>query len=312
MLKITKNIKEANLVTHSGKFHADDVFATAFMTTLIDDPVVCRVNSVDANLDSNVLVYDIGSGEFDHHMKDFDLRHESGVKYAAFGLLFRKYGMDYLNKIDPEYASEVFKMVEHDLVEGIDAVDNGEFPEINAIYNYKSIDAIIGDFNSAWDEDIDNDYNFMQAVDVALMIFAASVKKCFAKARAKKEVDEAIEKSSNHVMTLSRYMPFKDFILASNDDKAKDILFVITPSNRGGYNVHTVPRDKNTHLTRCDFPKAWGGLLDADLQKVSGVKSATFCHSSLFLATCRDLDDAYLMAKIAINEHNKNVESEEI
>ena len=68
--------------------------------------------------------------------------------------------------------------------------------------------------------------------------------------------------------------------------RKSDILFCITPSNRGGYNVHTIPREKNTHITRCDLPSSWGGLCDKELQDVSGVESATFCHLSLFLGAC--------------------------
>lgn len=299
MIKITKNIDEANLITHSGKFHADDVFSTAFMSKIIDNPVVCRVNNV-LEVKEDVIVYDVGFGKFDHHQKNFDLRHDSGVKYASFGLLFKEFGLKYLETIDKQYAKIVFSMIEHDLIEGIDAIDNGEFPEINANFNYKSVDSIIGDFNASWDEEIDNDIYFMKAVEVADLIFSSVIKKCFSKAKAKKYVDEAIDNSNNHIMFLTQYMPFKDFVISSDNPKAQEILFVITPSNRGGYNIHTIPKDKNTHITRCDFPSSWGGLIDQELQEVSGVKSATFCHLSLFLAACECLDDAYLMAEKAI------------
>ena len=303
MLKITKDVNKANLITHSGKFHADDVFATAFLSKIISNPVVCRVNNISDNME-DVIAYDVGFGRFDHHQKEFDLRHDNGVKYASFGLLFKEFGLKYLDGIDNNYSNFVFSMVEHDLVEAIDAIDNGEFPEINAVYNYKSIDSIISDFNASWDEDVDNDIYFMKAVEVADLIFTSVVRKCFAKAKAKKIVYEAINNSSNHIMFLERYMPFKDFVISSDNPKALDILFVITPSNRGGFNIHTIPKAHNTHLTRCDFPVSWGGLIDQELQEVSGVKSATFCHSSLFLAACETFEDAYLMAEKAILENN--------
>ena len=99
-------------------------------------------------------------------------------------------------------------------------------------------------------------------------------------------------------------MPFKDFVISSVNPKAQDILFCITPSNRGGYNVHTIPKEKNTHITRCDLPSSWGGLCDKELQDISGVESATFCHLSLFLGACGTLDDAYKMARLAIENMN--------
>ena len=39
IMKLTKNIEEANLITHSGNFHADDIFATVFMSKIIKNPV---------------------------------------------------------------------------------------------------------------------------------------------------------------------------------------------------------------------------------------------------------------------------------
>jgi len=304
MLRITKNIEEANLITHSGKFHADDVFSTAFLSEIVSNPVVCRINNVPDVISDDVIVYDVGFGKFDHHQKEFDLRHDSGVKYASFGLLFKEYGLSYLEKIDSNYASSVFSMIEHDLVEGIDAIDNGEFPAIDASFNYKSIDGIIGDFNAVWNESIDNDIYFMEAVGVAKKILSCCIKRCFAKACAKEKVDLAIEKSKDHIMILDEYMPFKDFVISSNNTLANDIYFCITPSNRGGYCIHTIPKGKNTFATRCDFPSSWGGLVDLELQEVSGVKSARFCHSTLFLAVCGELSDAYLMANMAIDAKN--------
>ncbi len=305
MLKITKDAMTANLITHASKFHADEVFGTAFMMHIIDDPIVCRVNNVPDQYNENAIIYDIGSGKFDHHMKDFDERHESGVKYAAFGLLFREYGLDYLKKVIPNDSEEAFKMIEHDLVEGIDAVDNGEFPTITASYSYHGIESLINEFNVCWDDDTDNDKYFLEAVNIAYQYFDRVVLRTAAKLRAKVIVDEAISNSSNHIMELDGYMPFKDFVITSSDPKANDILFVITPSNRGGYNIHTIPRDKTTHETRLDFPKEWGGLMDKELQEITGVETARFCHKELFLATAGTREDAYKMANLAIN--NKNV-----
>ena len=160
-------------------------------------------------------------------MKDFDLRHDSGVKYAAFGLIFKDYGLKYLETIDKDNAGIAYNMIEHDLVEGIDAVDNGEFPIISAPYNYKGIESLINDYNVCWDEEVDNDYLFLQIVEVISSYFDRIVKHIFSKIKAKKYVDEAIKKSNNHVMILDTYMPFKDIVISSELEQAKDFLFAI-------------------------------------------------------------------------------------
>ena len=82
MLKITKEIKEANLITHSGTFHPDDVFSTMFMSRIIENPVVCRTNTPE-EANQNAIIYDIGYGEFDHHGPNARMRNDE-LKYCSF------------------------------------------------------------------------------------------------------------------------------------------------------------------------------------------------------------------------------------
>ena len=86
---------EANLITHGSKFHADDVFSTAFMSLIIENPVVCRVNNIDFSVGDDVIIYDIGFGEFDHHQKSRNGQRDNGIKYASAGLIWKKYGLIY-------------------------------------------------------------------------------------------------------------------------------------------------------------------------------------------------------------------------
>ena len=72
--------------THAGRFHADDVFAAALLRLCNPNIRIQRGFSVPEGYDG--IVFDIGDGPFDHHGKDSPVR-ECGVKYAAFGLLWR-------------------------------------------------------------------------------------------------------------------------------------------------------------------------------------------------------------------------------
>ena len=74
----------ANGFTHAGKFHADDVFATALLQILRPDIKITRGFTVPDDFDG--IVYDIGFGMFDHHQEPREYR-ANGVPYAAFGLL---------------------------------------------------------------------------------------------------------------------------------------------------------------------------------------------------------------------------------
>ena len=73
----------ANGFTHAGKFHADDVFATALLQILRPDIKITRGFVVPDDFDG--IVYDVGYGMFDHHQEPREYR-ANGVPYAAFGL----------------------------------------------------------------------------------------------------------------------------------------------------------------------------------------------------------------------------------
>lgn len=138
--------------THSGKFHADDVFSAALLTYLNPEITITRGNTVLEDFEG--IIFDIGGGEFDHHQIDKKLR-EDGTPYAAFGLLWERFG----NLILEE---EVAKRVEKDLIQPMDLCDNtGCF---NILAN------IISDFNPPWDSDISQDDAFNEAKIFALTI----------------------------------------------------------------------------------------------------------------------------------------------
>ena len=87
------NQTNASAFTHSGKFHADDVFSAALLLYLNPEITIIRGNKVPDDYEG--IVFDIGRGEFDHHQKDSRIR-ENGIPYAAFGLLWEVLGEEIL------------------------------------------------------------------------------------------------------------------------------------------------------------------------------------------------------------------------
>ena len=79
----------ANGFTHAGKFHADDVFATALLQIVRPDIKITRGFVVPDRFDG--FVYDIGFGMFDHHQEPRETRpngaHDFDVFYDWFYLL---------------------------------------------------------------------------------------------------------------------------------------------------------------------------------------------------------------------------------
>ena len=299
-IKLTKNIEEANCITHNGTFPCDEVFSTIMFSKLLPEVIVCRTSDLE-KANSDQYIYDVGGGELDHHQFGGNGERDNGVKYSSCGLVWKKFGKEIIKKYTEKDIDEIWKMIDKNLIQCIDAGDNGQIPDINVDYRLVQVASIISEFNPNWDEDIDPDVKFEEAVKLAETVFDNSMKSSISKMRAKSKVDMAINDSKDGIMTLEKFLPWKEFLLESDSSKAKLINFVIFPSNRGGYNIYTVPEKLGSFTSRKLFPKEWAGLKDKELQKVTTVETARFCHNKCFICAVDTKDDALKLAKIANN-----------
>ena len=296
IIKMTQDISEANLVTHSGTFHADEVMATVILGKLLGEVTVCRVKELPKNLSNTVLVYDIGGGRFDHHQKGGNGCRQNGVPYASCGLIWRVYGPRLVENTPNPYG--IWIAMDKKIFQGIDAVDNGTMPRVDYPAYSLGISQIISSFNPTWDSDENVNEAFVKAVLFCETVFDNEFKGLVAKEIAKKIIEEEIQNIEGHIMILKKYVPWRE-IHWSKNEKASDIWFVVYPSNRGGYSWHSVPERFGSTIARKSVPVSWRGAEGKELQKLSGVKTAIFCHKDGFIGAAETLDDAIKMVKIA-------------
>ncbi len=261
-------------MTHSGKFHSDDVFSTALLLLLKPEISIERSNTVPENFDG--IVYDIGLGVFDHHQVDREVR-ENGIPYAAFGLLWRALG--------PEVLPTMWEQFDKDFVQPLDLSDNTGCPH--------AIADAIDMFNPDWDNMCPTDPAFWEAVDVAKVILKKAFSRYASKDRARAHVEKALAEANNHMMLLPMSMPWKDYV-------TEDIYFVLYPSSRGGYNAQCVPISKENPAHRCNFPESWWGRSGDELRTLSGYPGLRFCHKSGFLLAGDALEDVTQACEAAI------------
>lgn len=299
MIRMTSNVYEAQLVTHAGGFHADEVLATAILEELFENVVVCRTLEVPKNLKSDVIVYDIGGGRWDHHQKGGNGVRENGVPYASAGLIWRDFGPELLKKKYSD-SSELLTSVDKMLIRGIDAIDNGIITNSKFEVSSMNISQAISDFNPTWDENENPDEAFKDACEFARQILINTLRRAISVMKARGYVEEAIEKSSNHIMILEKYVSWSRALYFSRNPKALDIWFVIYPSNRVGYNWRTVTISLKKHIPMKAVPDNWLGLKGEEYQKVTGVKTAMFCHHGGFIGAAETQEDAIRLAEIAI------------
>lgn len=263
--------------THGGVFHADDVFATAFLMLLNPKIEITRGFQVPENFDG--IVYDIGFGEFDHHQRNRKVR-ENGVPYAAFGLLWEAFGTEILEKEDAEKFDREF-------IQPLDYSDNtGEA---------NTLALIIADFNPTWKKKETNvNASFWQAVDMAKQILDNRFSQILADREADKIVRKEMEKADGKILILKQALPWKKAVLGS------DIIYIIYPSPRGCYNIQAVPEEEGDLVKA--FSEKWRGKTAAELEKITGVKGFQFCHMSGFLCAADTLEAAIKIAELALKE----------
>lgn len=301
-IRLTNNIEEANCITHAGIFHADEVFATVLFSKLLPQVILCRVSELKEPIKEK-YVYDIGGGELDHHQIGGNGKREDGTLYASVGLVWKKYGKQILEKsnLSTEELEGVMKIIDRDFIECIDANDNGQFLKLDINYSYVSVASIISSFNSAWNEEVEQDACFLEAFSVASKIFDRFFKRAIAKVKAKKIIEEKIETSQDGILILEHALPWKEALLTSKNPKAKNIKFVIFPSIRGGYNAQAVPKEIGSLESRKLFPASWAGLKE-ELQQETEIQTAIFCHNGRFICGAKTLEDTISLVKLAFKE----------
>lgn len=297
MSNLSEQIKQNNATafTHSGKFHADDVFSSALLLYLNPEIRIIRGNKAPEDFDG--IVFDIGRGRYDHHQKDSRIR-ENGVPYAAFGLLWEELGAEILGE-------ELAQKFDESFVQPLDNNDNtGEKNELATL---------IGNFNPTWDAQGGNDEAFFQAVSVAGMILENKFERYLGNERADKRVEEILEEHQKAILSgekskeEARILILPEFVPCQKRLSETDIAFVIFPSNRGGYCIQ--PQKKEYSLNyKCSFPVEWLGLENEELAAATGLPSAGFCHKGGFLMTTGTLEDAVKACEISLADfHEKPV-----
>lgn len=295
---IVDSEKDANFITHSGTFHADEVMATVFLLNKFGTLKVFRTTDPKNN---DALIYDVGFGKYDHHQGNFDLKRDNGIKYASCGLIWREFGLSIINKLNISNKEEFFLSIDKNLVMDIDRDDNGQSLIHEPITKMQNIPNLISYFNPAWNDSNNENKCFLEAVTFANTIFNNIVSKMLAKEEARSIVEQKIDESKNGILILDEYMPWKDIVLTSKKEKAKSILYAVFPSKRGGYNVVATPISNGSFMQRKPFDEAWGGKTKEELFKLTGIKTFNFCHKGLFICACDTLEDALKIANLSVS-----------
>ncbi len=285
--------------THSGSFHADEVFALATLRIARGPLEIVRSRDPE-KLASCAMRIDVGrrydpdTGDFDHHQGGVGER-LNGVRYASFGLIWQHVGVELAG------SPEIAHRVDAAIVTPIDAGDNGQEvydPKIDGVAPFM-VSGMIAAMNPPWDAEdgaAAERQAFDEAVDIAEGIVRRELASAQARARAADLVRAALATSPDpRILELDQGMPWKSVVI----DEAPDVLFAISPRTRD-WSLHAVPAAAHGFANRLSLPAEWAGLEGDELRAVTGVEDAVFCHGARFLAVAASRDGVLALARKAL------------
>ena len=266
--------------THSGSFHADDVLAVAMLQIFVDpEATVVRTRDLEklAACDAVVDVggeHDPARRRFDHHQQTYE-----GPRSSA-GMV-----LDWLEAeghVTPVFATRLRR----EAVDYVDDVDNGRrSPEGDT----PCFASLVGCINNDPGSGDDFDARFLAAVDFAKRYVRGMHAGHVAAERAKATVRAAMERASTagrRTMEFAEYVPWKEayFELGGAEHPTE---FVVFPAE-STWRVIAIPPQLGSFDEKRPLPQAWAGLVDEELERVTGIPGARFCHKNRFIAVFSD------------------------
>ena len=277
---VFKNPKALNpsvvcrIIIHGGQFHADDLLAVLIALMMYGTVQVFRVFKVDESLlefdDGPVFVVDIGKkydGKvwFDHH-QEIDL-YEDGVKPCGASL--------FAQAVLP---SDLYDYFYSRILRPVAVQDNGQ-AELFAQYP-NLLFGWVHSMNPLWDSVDTPDEAFRKAVELGLPIFQQVLATLVSTNKAESVWEKVEELEDGKILVLPQYIPWQEKAV-----KKENALFVVHPSNRGGFMVQCVPPSmEKWTLQRQSLPAEW--------TSEGAPAGCTFCHTGRFCASFETQEQA--------------------
>ena len=314
MINRNKNKKLIKLVTHDGSFHADDIFACATLSLMLEKKqekfYIIRTRDQEI-IDNSDYVFDVGGiyneklNRFDHHQKGgagerpaSPSQGGEGIPYAAFGLVWKKFGEELCG------SRKAAEIIDKKLVASIDAHDNGyDLVENKHEISPYSIQHFFYSMKPTWqEENVTDDEMFLKCVEIAKEVLLREIIQAKDGVLAEDLVVSIYKNTKDkRIIVLDKHYPF-EYIL----NNFSEPLFVVCPSKdkRNKWGARAVREDPKTFKNRKNFPASWAGLRNEELVKVTGVPDAVFCHNNLFMAVAKSKEGAIKLAELALLEPN--------
>jgi uncharacterized UPF0160 family protein len=183
----------------------------------------------------------------------------------------------------------------------VDAFDNGVDLYQNNFENLfpYTINDVMSIFSRTALEEENRDGQFVKALAWAKEILTREIKKANDQIEITKIIRSFYEESDDKRLVVIDKPKVSRFEIWEALQEFSEPLFVVY-GDKEDWSVVAMRREMSNFGNRKDFPESWAGICDKELEKVSGVGDAVFCHRNLFLAVAKSKEGAIKLAKLAL------------
>jgi len=299
LLRLTKEFKDADIVRSRDKS--------------VLDTLDCTVDVGD--------VYDPSRHRYDHHQGGFTdtLDEYHTIKLSSAGLIYKHFGKEVIATLlgtDQVATETVYKYVYTNLIESLDAIDNG-ISQTQEVPKYRittDISSRVRYLNPAWNEpNADIEVQFKKAMELVGREFVDRVNYCGKHwLPARQIVESSIRYRMKHsttgeIFVLEQTCPWASHLFEIEEEmgikgQLKYALFI---DQSGQWRIQSVPVEDSGFENRAPLPAPWRGKRDEELSALSGIPGCVFAHHTGFIGGNKTFEGVLAMAQLSLKLQDK-------
>lgn len=319
------------VATHDGTFHADETTACAILSYLHPDLRIIRSRN-SSELEKADLIIDVSGinddRHYDHHSPLFTLKRDNGISYATAGLIWLKFGQQFLQEVcrrheltfEEKVLQQAAERLDREIMQMVDLNDNGQlntwletevqpagegerrvFDALNEFYQRDPAIPYLVAMQNLPDATVQaQNAAFERTVSILRTLLENAAINALNTEHGILRVLEVYD--GGKILLLQERLPWTAAVL-SHFDTFKNCFLAVYPDRKRGWRVQALPFSRAERFkNKVTAPAAWRGLDFAELDAACGLRGTIFVHKAGFTGGAEDLPTTLQMAKLWLEQ----------